>query len=186
MAAQSFRKSFLVSFVLFGCRRAWPSLLEETDAFSIAKLRDLENGTREAFDGVFVHMSFEERLLEGFVDEVNAKLIERAGTAGHVLGSGKIKETDESGEVAELLIDVFVQPGKEKGVKGLVSYESAVSNATGWIPKKLATASKSYRRHGPHSVWLMLSHAVLEEGGVSVSQSETYKCKGLLWTDESL
>lgn len=39
--------------------------------------------------------------------------------AGHVLGHGNIEETNECGEVilAETLVDVFVQPGKEKRVK---------------------------------------------------------------------
>ena len=69
-------------------------------------------------------MLLEERpldpVLEAFVGEVDAKLIKGVGTAGHVLGPRNIEETDESCKVflAESLINMFVQPGEEKGVKG--------------------------------------------------------------------
>lgn len=53
--------------------------MEETDAFSIIKVGNLWDETGDAFDGVFVHMPFEKRLLEPvlevFVGEVDAKLI---------------------------------------------------------------------------------------------------------------
>ena len=73
---------------------------------------------------VYSFTCFSKRLpdpvLEVFVDEIDAKLIQGVGTAGHVLRSGNVKETDESGEVffVEPLVDMFVQLGKEKGVKG--------------------------------------------------------------------
>ena len=83
-------------------------------------------------------MPFEERLLdpvlEMFVGEVDAKLIEGVGTAGHVLGPGNIEETDECGKVvlAEPLIDMLVQPGKEKGVKSLGQIISIVRSPI-WV-----------------------------------------------------
>jgi hypothetical protein len=54
-------------------------VLEQTDAFGVIKVRHLRDETGYAFDGVFIHMLFEERLLdpvlEAFVGEVDAKLI---------------------------------------------------------------------------------------------------------------
>jgi hypothetical protein len=56
-------------------------ILEETDVFSVIKVRDLRDSdkTGDAFDSAFIHMLFEERLLdpvlETFVGEVDAKLI---------------------------------------------------------------------------------------------------------------
>ena len=113
-------------------------VLEETDAFGVIKVRNLWDETGDAFDGVFVHMLFEERLLdpvlETFVGRVDAKLIEGVGTAGHVLGPGIIEETDESGKIvfAEPSVDMFVQPGKEKGVKGLGQIVSIVRSPI-WV-----------------------------------------------------
>ena len=100
-------------------------ILEETNAFNVVKVGNLWNETGDAFDGVFIHVPFEQRflnpVLEAFVGKVDAKLIQRIRTAGHVLRPWKIEETDESGKVvfAELLVDVFIQPGEEKRVKGL-------------------------------------------------------------------
>jgi hypothetical protein len=87
---------------------------------------------------VFIHVLFEERLLdpvlEAFVGKVDAKLIKGVGTARHVLGSGNIEETDEGGEafLAQPLVDVFVQPGKEKGAKGLGQIISIVRSSI-WV-----------------------------------------------------
>ena len=100
-------------------------ILEETNAFNVVKVGNLQNKTGDAFDGVFIHVPFKQRflnpVLEAFIGKVDAKLIQRIRTAGHVLRPRKIEETDESGKVvfAELLVDVFIQPGKEKRVKGL-------------------------------------------------------------------
>ena len=101
-------------------------VLEETNTFGVIKVRNLWDKTGDPFDGVFIHMLFEEQLLdpvlETFVGEDDAKLIEGVGTAGHVLGPWNIEETDESGKVvfAEPLINMFVQPGKEKRMKELL------------------------------------------------------------------
>ena len=101
-------------------------VLEETDALGVIKVRNLWDETGDPFGGVFVHISFKEQLLdpvlETFVGKVNAKMIEGVGTAGHVLGPGNIEETNENGKVvfAEPLINMFVQPGKEKRMKELL------------------------------------------------------------------
>jgi hypothetical protein len=80
--------------------------LEETDAFSVIKVRNLRDETGDAFDGVSILMPFEERpldpVLEAFVS-IDAKLIEGVGTAGHVLRPGNIEETNES---ASLLVNI--------------------------------------------------------------------------------
>ena len=101
-------------------------VLEETDALGVIKVRNLWDETGGPFGGVFVHIPFKERLLdpvlEMFIGKVDAKMIEGVGTAGHVLGPRNIEETDENGKVvfAEPLINMFVQPGKEKRMKELL------------------------------------------------------------------
>lgn len=54
-------------------------VLEETEAFSVIKVRNLGDETGDAFDGIFLHVLFGEKLLdpdlEAFIGEVDAKLI---------------------------------------------------------------------------------------------------------------
>ena len=71
--------------------------------------------------------------MQALVREVDAKLIERIGTTRHVLWAGKIKETDEGVKViaTEALIDVFVEPGKKKRIKGLGKFVTVVGGAIG-------------------------------------------------------
>ena len=52
-------------------------------------------------------------MVQALVREVDAELVQRVGTRGHVLRTWEIKETNEGGEVilAQALVDVLVQPG---------------------------------------------------------------------------
>ena len=100
-------------------------VLEKTNALSIVKVQYCRDKVGDTLCLVLVNMQLEDTLLDKvlqtLVGKVDAELVKGVGAASHVLRTRKIKEPDECVKVVttEVLVDVFIQPGKEKRVESL-------------------------------------------------------------------
>ena len=56
----------------------------------------MDNSFSRVLWKVVLEKTFLDEILESFVGEIDTELVERVGTAGHVLWSGKIEQTNES------------------------------------------------------------------------------------------
>ena len=78
-------------------------------------------------------------VVQSLIGEVDAEVIERIGSAGHVLGAGKVEKADESGKIiaAQTLVDVLIQPSEEQRVKRFGEVISIVG-CTIWVKEHCA------------------------------------------------